>query len=263
MSAQMHTLRVDPSRPGGSSRKASDLLCQIRKRAASRPQSLGVGATRCNLWVRGWRSAAKRFEPAYPIRLPHRSYTCGDINSSRPLEPELQIRVDPKAGESTAETLEQYRTELRRFFKLKSRNAQHSNDLVQEVYLQALRFPPAEQLREPLAYLFKIAWHVVNRFNQRTRTDPVSYDSVVAEERAEFGGADLWSVDISEQAGLEEQFDRVLRELPPKMQAVLLLRKRDGLSYKEIARETSLSVHTVKKYIARAVVHFKNADWGP
>jgi len=59
-----------------------------------------------------------------------------------------------------------------------------------------------------------------------------------------------------------EQLEYVLRQLPPMYRAVLLLRKRDGMSYAEIAQKLKLSVHTVKKYLARAVVQCRAADWG-
>ena len=43
--------------------------------------------------------------------------------------------------------------------------------------------------------------------------------------------------------------------------AVFVLRKRDGLSYTEIARALDISVHTVKKYLARAVAQCRSARW--
>jgi DNA-directed RNA polymerase specialized sigma24 family protein len=40
-----------------------------------------------------------------------------------------------------------------------------------------------------------------------------------------------------------------LRKLPPTHRLVILLVKRDGLSYAEAARATGLSVHTIEKYL--------------
>ena len=43
--------------------------------------------------------------------------------------------------------------------------------------------------------------------------------------------------------------DNALKQLPPTHQAVLILVKRDGLSYQEAAEKTGLSVHTIEKYL--------------
>jgi RNA polymerase sigma-70 factor (ECF subfamily) len=43
-----------------------------------------------------------------------------------------------------------------------------------------------------------------------------------------------------------------LQQLPPAHQLVLLLVKRDGLSYTEAASAAGLSVHTIEKYVVEA-----------
>lgn len=40
---------------------------------------------------------------------------------------------------------------------------------------------------------------------------------------------------------------------PSFLRAILMMRKRDGMTYQEIARHLEISVHTVKKYLLRAV----------
>src|SRR5262249_42877531 len=135
------------------------------------------------------------------------------------------------------------------------RSHQNASDLVQEVYFQIVRFPPPLPIRDPRAYLFRIAWHICNQFNRRAKRDPVKFDSEAAQAASE--SAQPWIADASDELTFFEQFETVLRQLPEPVQAALLLCKRDGLSHKEAARRLGVSVHTIHKYIGRALVHFR------
>jgi RNA polymerase sigma-70 factor (ECF subfamily) len=57
---------------------------------------------------------------------------------------------------------------------------------------------------------------------------------------------------IAERLELQDRLDRALERLPPAHQLVLLLVKRDGLSYAEAAKTAGLSVHTIEKYLVEA-----------
>ncbi len=156
-----------------------------------------------------------------------------------------------KPGRS-AGAFEQYRPELRRFLRRHVREAQAANDLAQEVYLRLLRFPPEEVVRQPQAYLYRVASNVVHDFNLRVREERVSFDSSTVDALTERPHT-LPADELVDQLDLEQEVDRVLARLPEAWRAALVLRKRDGLSYPEIAKAMDVSVHTVKKYIARGV----------
>lgn len=153
---------------------------------------------------------------------------------------------------------EQYRAELRRFLRGRAQ-AQTVNDLAQEVYLRILRFPPSDVVLQPQAYLYRVASNVVHDFNLRAQAERVIYDSEVAESLAEHHPAELAVDSFEERLASQQELARVLAPLPPAWQAALIMRKRDGLSYVEIARELGVSVHAVKKYIARAVAELRSA----
>lgn len=152
----------------------------------------------------------------------------------------------------------EYSGELRSFLARRSRRKHSSDDLMQEIYLELLRYSPRGVVREPQAYLYKIAWHVVNRYNAQVQHDAVPHEPVELDRIASRTGAT--PADEAE-AGLdaEQRVIQALSELPPLYGAALILSRRDGLSYSEIARELRISVHTVRKYLTRAVAHLKSA----
>lgn len=174
--------------------------------------------------------------------------------SATPASGQPRIALDAIAAAYQA-----YRAELRRFFARRSRSSQDGDDLVQEVYLQLLRFPPREPLRETQAYLYRIAWHVVNRANAKGRRDNVPLDFDSLEHLAQQSGQ--VEADLQQQLGVQQQLIRLLGELSPICREVIIKFKCDGLSYKEIAAQLGISVHMVEKHIARAVQHIRRANW--
>lgn len=170
----------------------------------------------------------------------------------------------PKDRKSTAafagSAFEQYRAALQHFLMLRLHSAENAQDLAQEVYLRLLRVENAELVRKPQAYLYRIASHVVYEFRMRERNEPVDFDSEAVEQQVEHP-PNVSPGEISDRLDAERRLERVLAQLPPTYRAVLLMKKRDGWSYLEIARALGISVHTVKKYLVRAVAQCRAADW--
>ncbi|HEU4603580.1 MAG TPA: RNA polymerase sigma factor, partial [Steroidobacteraceae bacterium] len=148
---------------------------------------------------------------------------------------------------------------LHRFLVRRLRGSQHAQDLAQEAYLRLLRVERVELVRQPRAYLYRIAVNLVSEFRLRAQREPITYDSETLEQLAEI--ADVESPGEAERAVEAQQMEVLLEQLPPLYRAIFLLRKRDGLSYQEIAQQLDISVHTVKKYLARAVAKCRHANW--
>jgi len=151
-----------------------------------------------------------------------------------------------------------YHTALQNFLVRRLRSAQDAQDLAQEAYLRLLRLERGEFVNKPLAYLYRIASNLVYEFKLRERNDPVVFDSEALDQAAE-NPREPFAYEASERLSAEQQVESMLTGLPPLYRAVLVLRKRDGLSYSEIARTLDISVHTVKKYLARAVAQCRSA----
>jgi len=155
---------------------------------------------------------------------------------------------------------QQYHAGLHRFLMRRLRSTHHAQDLAQETYLRLLRMDRQELVRKPQAYLYRIASNLVYEFKLRERNEPISFDSEAFEHAAESPAVPA-TTDASDGLSLSQQLESVLGQLPPLYCAVFVLRKRDGMSYSEIARTLDISVHTVKKYLARAVAQCRCARW--
>jgi RNA polymerase sigma-70 factor (ECF subfamily) len=171
--------------------------------------------------------------------------------------PKTASTLSPVAG-GLGEASGRYRQELQRFFALRAREAHAADDLVQLVYLRLLRSRPAEEIRDLRLYLYKIAWNVLRKDNQRVQREQqrtVSCDADQLEHFAHQLGT-LW-VDDSGAALASEQVELLLAELPPACQAALVRHYRDGLTYAQVAMELGVTSHTIKKYIVRGLAAFR------
>jgi RNA polymerase sigma factor (sigma-70 family) len=140
--------------------------------------------------------------------------------------------------------------DLQRFLARRVTLAEDADDLAQEVFARLLRVRNADLVRNPLSYLLGIATHVVREFRQRKQHERVLFDSDLADGLCDHCEADASG--IAEQFELRERLDKALQRLPAAHQLVLLLVKRDGLSYAEAATAAGLSVHTIEKYVVEA-----------
>jgi len=165
-------------------------------------------------------------------------------------------RHDSLAGNAC----EHYHADLHRFLMRRLRSVQHAQDLAQEAYLRLLRVERADLVRQPRAYLYRIAANLVSEFRLRERREPVAFDSELLEEATR--RADASSLDEHrEQVVDAQEVESLMRAWPPLYRAIFVLRKRDGLSYQEIAEQLDISIHTVKKYLARALAMCRHAHW--
>jgi RNA polymerase sigma factor (sigma-70 family) len=171
------------------------------------------------------------------------------------------IAKKPRGEPSFAgSAFERYHGDLQRFLMRRLRSVQNAQDVAQETYLRLLRLDRGELVRKPQAYLYRVAANLVYEFKLREANEPVTFDSEALDRAAEHP-AELPANETGERVSVDQQLEAVLMQLPPLYRAVFVLRKRDGQSYPEIANTLGISVHTVKKYLARAVAQCRAAKW--
>jgi RNA polymerase sigma-70 factor (ECF subfamily) len=119
-------------------------------------------------------------------------------------------------------------------------------DLAQETYLRLLRARDLSDVRNPQAYLLKVASHVVSEWRNhhppQDSLDEVDESSLVDEAMSE-----VLDAEVSRQ-----QLDHALKDVSPMTRAVVLLKYREGRQCKEIAHDLQLTERQVRRHLTRA-----------
>src|SRR5688572_21192187 len=125
-----------------------------------------------------------------------------------------------------------YGAQLHRYLLRRLRHPQDAEDLAQEVFMRLSRIENSAFVRQPRAYLFGVASHVVCEFEMRSRITRkcITFDSEVLEQAAE-NPAEFLRDELAIRLDVQRQLRAALTSLPPMHLAVFLLHKRDGCSY--------------------------------
>jgi len=141
-----------------------------------------------------------------------------------------------------------HETELRRFLRHRARSEAEGDDLLQEVFLRAMRRPNGLcGLDSPRAWLFHAARNLlIDRL--RLAKDQVP----LPEELAAEPEAVLAPVD-----GLAQCLPRVLSELAPEDREAITLCDIEGMSQKDYAARLGLTLPGAKSRVQRARARLK------
>lgn len=144
---------------------------------------------------------------------------------------------------------------LLRFLNSRVREPVNIEDLAQETYLRLLRAPDLTEVRNPRAYLIRVASNVVAEWRHSQppaaeTVDALGPDQLIDECTPDFE----LSANISQQ-----KLEHVLTTLPAPVRAVVLLRLRDGFTYKDIARTLGFTDRQVRRYLERGYEELRRA----
>ena len=136
---------------------------------------------------------------------------------------------------------------LLRFIRRRVRGAVDVEDLAQETYLRLLRARDLTDVRQPLAYLLRVASHVVSEW--RDHQPPQEMFERFDENSLPDAAVPEFPLDVElSQSFLED----ALRDVSPMTRAVVLLRFRDNRKCKDIARDLQLTDRQVRRHLTRA-----------
>jgi RNA polymerase sigma-70 factor, ECF subfamily len=132
-----------------------------------------------------------------------------------------------------------------------TRNDHDAQDVTQEAFLRAFRFFDGYQGGNMRAWLLTIVRNTCYTWMHQNRPPEaaVEFDEEIHSEESS-GGADP-ELQVLASAD-KDTVQRALAELPEIFREALVLREMEGMSYKEIADVTSVSIGTVMSRLARA-----------
>ena len=163
----------------------------------------------------------------------------------------LRNNVQRLGSRATAPESQQY-IGLLRFLRARLANEQDAQDLVQEAYLRLLRASNANLIRDPVAYLFRIARNLLHEWYTSLPPAPEPLDEF------ELVDEGLTVEDRTELSQHMDRLEEVLRHLSPKCRAVILMHRRDGMTYDEIAAALRISPSMVKKYLSQGLARCRS-----
>jgi RNA polymerase sigma factor (sigma-70 family) len=149
-----------------------------------------------------------------------------------------------------AELYVEHHTWLRGWLRKKLGNAFDAADLAHDTYLRILtsgRTPPAEESRR---YLTQVANGLLIDLYRRRQIEAAYREALAQLPEHTAPSEEVRALAI--EALIE--IDTLLHQLPTKARTALLLCKLDGLSYREIAEQLQVTVSSVEKYIASALL---------
>jgi RNA polymerase sigma-70 factor (ECF subfamily) len=135
---------------------------------------------------------------------------------------------------------------LRGWLRKRLGNAFDAADVAHDTYLRVMRSGRVPEPDESQRHLTQIANGLVVDLYRRRQIEAAYLETIALLP------APLAPSEESRALAVETliELDTILHGLPVKARIALLLRKLDGLSYREIARQLQVSVSSVEKYIA-------------
>lgn len=174
------------------------------------------------------------------------------MKSSRISDPE-------KERQNLATVYKNYTPTLLRYLSSRIGTSTEAHDLAQEAYLRFTRVPDPDLIRQPEAYLFRIAANLANEFLLKRTATGDNLDLDALSEMGGDGDGVAFEQKMETRSAIR-RLEKITAELPPLYQKILLLRSRDGFSHAEIAEKLKISPHTVHRYLTRALAKCR-ADW--
>lgn len=141
---------------------------------------------------------------------------------------------------------------LRRQLRREGAASGDIDDLVAEAMARAYQVADWTRVEQGRSYLFSIARNLV--LDAARRHKVVAFDTFADLDVLNLAdeGASVESVAIARDE--LQRLQRAVDRLPPRPREVFLLRRLDGLNIDEVAVRLSLTVSTVEKHFARAMM---------
>jgi RNA polymerase sigma factor (sigma-70 family) len=152
-----------------------------------------------------------------------------------------------------AQLAAQFDGDLVRFIARRMRSPGDARDVAQETYVRLLRLDRKDLIRDPRPYLYRIAANLLYEAELKRRANANGIARLASDLRADaIAGYEETGAEVAE---LREKLEAAIKGLSPKCRAVLVLHRREQLTYEEIGAELDISSSMVKKYLAQGLRH--------
>jgi RNA polymerase sigma factor (sigma-70 family) len=150
--------------------------------------------------------------------------------------------------------LAQFRPGLYRYLLRCLRNSADAEELSQEVYLRLLRVDDPRRVKNPQAYMYRVATNAFYEFRARAKINVVSYDSPVVDRLAdEVADESPTAERLHAESGDQHAAAEWLAELPAVRRQVVIMAVCKGVSHTEIAATLGLPIHIVRNHLYRGL----------
>lgn len=153
-----------------------------------------------------------------------------------------------------------YHSVLMKYLRDRLYNKDEAEDVAQEVYYRIARRSGVDSIDFPKAFLLRTARNLLIDMN-RARPKPQALLSIdPAEDSDELAGPEAGRVCESPESDVSAQqmlnlIKTALAGLSPRCQAVFIMNRIDGVSYRRIAVDLDMSESMVGKYMRQALKH--------
>jgi RNA polymerase sigma-70 factor (family 1) len=167
-----------------------------------------------------------------------------------------QLSAQLKKGSTMAfnQLFEKYSQRLYGFSISLLKNHEDTEGIVQEVFFKIWKNRgDLNERKDFQSFLFSIAYNlIIDKF--RKRSSEQKFEQFLIDQAQKHYET---PTNIMEYNELETSVKNAVNELPDRRKRIYLMRKEEGLSYKEIASELSISPKTVENQLNLALKHIK------
>lgn len=140
---------------------------------------------------------------------------------------------------------------LRGWLRQRLNSSADAADLAQDTFIRVLLARSAGNLREPRHYLATVARGLVIDLYRRRSLEQAYLDALALRPESYEPSAEERALILDSLLAI----DRMLDGLGERTRAIFLAVQLDGLSYEKAAVRIGVSVSTVRKHLARALMH--------
>jgi RNA polymerase sigma-70 factor (ECF subfamily) len=167
------------------------------------------------------------------------------VERSPQADPLARCGIDPAQ-------LASFRAALRTFFGRRIANREEVEDLVQETLARLFAGARDLELREPQAYLFRIAANLLADRHRRGRSSAVDFCVL---EDSEIPAVGPEQEDGRRYRDLQYVLEAALGELSPRCRNIFIMRRFREMDTEMIADAVGISQRMVQKYLVQATAH--------